>query len=192
MKSISKGSTILIVLVILLLIVAGTVFGSYNSMVKLNEDVQGMKAGIQTQLQRRGDLIPNLVETVKGYTNHEEAVFTQIADARSKLAGAGNMQELADADAQLQGALSRLLLVVENYPDLKSDTQYTALMDELAGTENRIAVARKDYNEAVQKYNATIRAFPKVIIASIFGFEKEAYFEASAVSQNPPTVSFEK
>ena len=168
-----------------------SVFSGYNSLVTMRENVTGQQANIQTQLQRRNDLIPNLVNTVKGYAAHEKEVFDAVSDARARLAGAGgDMQELADADAAMQSALSRLLMVVENYPDLKANTQYTALMDELAGTENRIAVARKDYNDVVQSYNRKLRTFPTVLYAGMLGFSQADYFEAAEGAETPPTVDF--
>lgn len=128
------------------------------------ETVDTQLSNIDTQLQRRNDLIPNFVNTVKGYASHESEVLGAVSDARAKLAGATTTADLAAADSELSSALSRLLMVVENYPDLKADTQFTALSDELAGTENRIAVARKDYNDAARAYNTAIKTFPKVIL----------------------------
>lgn len=190
MKKISTGMVALLIVLAVLVVFAIAAFSGYNSLVSLQEDVLANQSGIQTQLQRRSDLIPNLVNTVKGYAAHEEEVLTQISDARARLAAGGSMEELADADAELQSALSRLLLVVENYPELKADSQYTALMDELAGTENRIAVARRDYNDAVNTYNQKLRRFPGNIYAGLFGFEPAEYFEASQGAETPPTVDF--
>lgn len=190
MKKISTGMVALLIVLAVLVVFAIAAFSGYNSLVSLQEDVLANQSGIQTQLQRRSDLIPNLVNTVKGYAAHEEEVLTQISDARARLAAGGSMEELADADAELQSALSRLLLVVENYPELKADSQYTALMDELAGTENRIAVARRDYNDAVNTYNQKLRRFPGNIYAGLFGFEPAEYFEASKGAETPPTVDF--
>lgn len=191
MKKLSAGKIALIAVLLVLVVLVVSVFSGYNSLVTMRENVTGQQANIQTQLQRRNDLIPNLVNTVKGYAAHEKEVFDAVSDARARLAGAGNdMQELADADAAMQSALSRLLMVVENYPDLKANTQYTALMDELAGTENRIAVARKDYNDAVQSYNRKLRTFPTVIYAGMLGFTQADYFEAAEGAETPPTVDF--
>ncbi|MDI3280770.1 MAG: LemA family protein, partial [Bacillota bacterium] len=142
------------------------------------------------QLQRRYDLIPNLVETVKGYTRHEEAVFKELADARSRYAGAATPQEKMAAAGQLESALGRLLVVVENYPNLKADQRFAQLQDELAGTENRIAVERMRYNQAVRRYNATIRRLPYNILASLFNFQPREYFEAAGGAQEAPKVQF--
>ncbi|WP_312645117.1 LemA family protein [Hydrogenoanaerobacterium sp.] len=192
MKKLSGGMIALIAVVVVIVIAVAWGVGNYNGLVGFQENVTGQSANIETQLQRRADLIPNLVATVKGYAAHETEIMTALADARANLAGAGTMQERANADAQLTGALSRLLMVVENYPDLKADAQYTALMDELAGTENRIAVARKDYNDTVKAYNKKIRTFPTVIFANMFGFDAAEYFEATPGSEVPPTVDFTK
>ncbi len=185
-----KSTIIWIVVIAVVVILGGTLIGSYNGLVSMRESVDGYKANIETVLQRRSDLIPNLVNTVKGYAEHETEIFTQIADARAKLAGGGSIEELGEANSELTSALNRLMVVVENYPDLKADTQFTALMDELAGTENRISVARQDYNNAVKSYNQHIRTFPSVIMANLFGFEKAEYFEAAEGAETAPTVSF--
>lgn len=183
-----KKSTIIIIAVVAVLVFA--FIASYNSLVSLKASVDEQYANISTQLQRRNDLIPNLVNTVKGYTTHESEVLDSVTDARAKLAGATTVEDAAAADAELTSALSRLLVVVENYPTLKADTQFTALQDELAGTENRIAVARKDYNGVVKKYNTKIKKFPTVLIANMFGFDECAYFEASAGAEKVPEVNF--
>ncbi|MEG1887836.1 MAG: LemA family protein [Oscillospiraceae bacterium] len=190
-KKMKKKSLIILGSVAVVIILIVSIFvGSYNGLVTANEDVNGKAANIQTQLQRRGDLIPNLVNTVKGYAAHEEKIFTEVADARSKLAGANGVKEQSEANAQLDGAISRLLMVVERYPDLKANQNFMDLQDELAGTENRIAVARKDYNDSAKKYNTDIRRFPKNIFASMFGFKSVDYFEASEGSQQVPNVNF--
>lgn len=186
----SGGKIALIAILAIVLILVFSVFGSYNSLVSAKEEVDGQWANIETQLQRRADLIPNLVSTVKGYAAHETEVMTQISDARAKLSGATTVEDKAAANDELSTALSRLLVVVENYPTLKADSQYTALMDELAGTENRIQVARKDYNDTVQSYNKKIKQFPSVIFANMFGFEQAEYFQASEGAQTAPTVDF--
>ncbi|HHY92967.1 MAG TPA: LemA family protein [Firmicutes bacterium] len=181
-------AVIVVVTVLLLLALLG--FGSYNSLVTLDEKAQSSWSQIDNQLQRRADLIPNLVATVKGYAAHEEAVFAQVNEARAKLAGAQSVRDAAQADAQLSGALSRLLAVVENYPNLKADANFRQLQDELAGTENRIAVARMDYNNAVQRFNAAIRRFPTVIFARLLGFTPKDYFQAEAGAREVPRVNF--
>ena len=177
-----------ILIVVLLVIFVGV--GFYNSLVSLEQNVDTAKANIDTQLQRRSDLIPNLVNTVKGYATQEQQIFTDIANARAQLAGARTVNEEATADTALSSALSRLLLIVENYPDLKSNQNFMNLSVQLEGTENRIAIARQDYNTAVTNYNAKRRRFPTNIIANLFGFEPRAFFEASPGAQQVPTVDF--
>lgn len=162
----------------------------YNEFVNLDEEVNQKFAQIETQLERRGDLIPNLVSTVQGYASHESQVFTDIADARSRLSGAEGVEELSEANNQMTSALSRLLAIQENYPELRADAQFTGLRDELAGAENRIAVARQDYNQAVQEYNRNTRTFPGNIIAGFFNFDEKDYFEASETSREVPEVDF--
>jgi LemA protein len=165
--------------------------GSYNGLVKENESVKGSWAQVDVALQRRADLIPNLVETVKGFAKQEQAVIKEVTDARAALGGARNPQEKIQANSQLDGALSRLLVVVENYPQLKSNENFLRLQDELAGTENRIAVERRKYNETVQKYNTDIALFPTNIAASLFGFQRnDAYFKTEAGARNAPKVAF--
>lgn len=175
-----------IVVVVLLLIMSGV--GSYNNLVTKSEKVESAFSQIDNQLQRRNDLIPNLVDTVKRYAQQEEDIFTDIADARAKLAGASTVAEQAEGDAAVSGALSRLLAISENYPDLKANQNFINLQDELAGTENRIANARKDYNEVAQDFNTTIRRFPTAIYANILGFDKVEYFQASEDARDNPNV----
>jgi len=192
----SKGlKTLLIIIGILVLIVLVPFLylkGTYNTLVTMDEGVKGAWAQVENQLQRRYDLIPNLVETVKGYAAHEKDVFVKVTEARSKVGGAGTIPDQIAANNQLSGALSRLLLVVERYPDLKANTNFIRLQDELAGTENRIAVERRRFNETVKAYNIKIRRFPTNIIASIFGFEKAAFFEVPKERQEAPKVKFTK
>jgi len=177
---------------IVVVILIFSAIGSYNNLVSLSEEVETQLSQIDNQLQRRNDLIPNLVETVRGFAIHEEEVIQSVSEARAKLAGASTLDETIEADAQLTSALSRLLVVVENYPELKADANFRQLADELSGTENRIAVARQDYNEAARKYNSAIRRFPSNIIASMFGFERVDYFKAQEGVENAPKVDFSK
>jgi len=186
-----KGLIVTIIIVVALVLLIGSCVGTYNDLVVKRESLDALLAQVDTQLQRRNDLIPNLVNTVKGYTIHESDAIEAVSDARAKLAGAQSTAEKSSADNELTGALSRLLMVAENYPDLKADTQFTALTDELAGTENRIAVARKDYNEGAQAYNTEIKKFPRVLFANLFGFAPAEYFEASESAQQVPEVNFE-
>jgi len=186
-----KGTIILIIIIAVLAVVILPAVSSYNRLVALSEDVETALSQIDNQLQRRNDLIPNLVNTVKGYAAHEEEIFTRIADARSRLIGAGSLEEKAEASEELSGALSRLLAIAENYPELKANENFRQLADELAGTENRIATARRDYNNAARVYNTTIRRFPTVILANVFGFERYEYFEADESARQAPEVNFD-
>ena len=165
----------------------------YNQIQRYDENAAQAKQQISVQLQRRADLVPNLVNTVKGYAQHEQAVFTQVAQARAGLAGAiqtGDPGQMATANAQLTGALGRLLVVAEAYPQLKADQTFLRLQDELTGTENRIATSRVDYNQAVAAYNAYIRQFPQTITAKVTGAKPRTYYEAAPGSETAPTVDF--
>ena len=167
----------------------------YNRIQTLDEQAASAKQQIEVQLQRRADLVPNLVNTVKGYAAHEEAVFTEVANARAAVGGAirsGDPAQQVAADAQLTGALGRLIAVSENYPQLKADAQFLRLQDELAGTENRIAVSRSDYNAAVKDYNTYIRGFPQALTAKVTGARARPYYEAAPGSETAPTVDFSK
>ncbi len=184
---------ILGVVLLLAVMIAGSFIGAYNELQVMDEQINGQWAQVENQLKRRNDLIPNLVETVKGYAAHEKTVFTNIADARSKLSGAMNKNDVKaveNSSNELTGALSRLLLVVERYPQLKADKSFTALQDELAGTENRLTVARMDYNESVKALNAKIRTFPTSVVAAISGVKAREYFEISEAEKAVPQVKF--
>ncbi len=186
-----KSWIILIVILAVVGLAAGIFAGGYNSLVDMETNIEGKTAQIQTQLQRRADLIPNFVATVKGYSEYEQSTLQGVTHARAAVGKASTPDEQAAASEQLDRAISIWVnAVTEAYPDLKANTQYIALQDELAGTENRIANARRDYNEAVQKYNRSIRRFPKSILASMFGFEEASFFQADADAQDAPTVSF--
>ncbi len=166
---------------------------AYNRIQTLDEQVEAFKSQIEVQLQRRLDLIPNLVETVKAFATQEQEVFTAIADARSKLGGAiqgGDIQEMAQANQGMQSALGRLLVITENYPELRSNENFRSLQDQLEGTENRIATARGDYNSAVRAHNGYIRRFPAVLTAKAIGSKVHPYFEADESAQDVPKVEF--
>ncbi|MFF2755323.1 LemA family protein [Psychrobacillus sp. NPDC058041] len=180
----------LVIIIVIIAVFAAILVPSYNGFVNGEEDVNQAYAQVENQLQRRMDLIPNLVNTVKGFASHEKEVLSNIADARSKLAGANTPAEQAAANDQLSGALSRLLVVVENYPALKADANFRQLMDELAGTENRLSVARQDYNEVVSNYNKKVKRMPGSIVASVFGFDQKEYFKADPNAKEAPVVDF--
>jgi LemA protein len=165
---------------------------SYNKFTAQDEAINAQWAQVQNQLQRRNDLIPNLVETTKGYAQHEESVYKDIADSRAKLLAAKSPEETISAANQQTSALGRLLAVVENYPQLRANEQFNRLMDELSGTENRIAVERMRYNEKVQEYDTARRQFPANVTARVFGFKEHPYFEAPAEAQTVPKVNFSK
>jgi LemA protein len=178
------------VILAVVIVFAVTMVSSYNSLVTMNENVNGKWSQIDNQLQRRSDLIPNLVNTVKGYATHEQQAIQAVADARTKLSGAQGPVAKAEANGELNNALSRLLVIAENYPNLKADKNFRSLMDELSGTENRLAVARKDYNESVQSYNTAIRSLPASLYSGIFGFGPKEYFKADEGSKQVPQVKF--
>ena len=163
---------------------------SYNRFTGSEEAIKAQWAQVQNQLQRRNDLIPNLVETVKGFAAQERDIFTAVAASREKLAGARTPQETINAANEQSAALARLLVIVENYPQLKSDATFQRLMDELAGTENRIATERMRYNERVQEYNTLRRRFPSNVTAKVFGFQEYPYFEVPPAAQQVPKVNF--
>lgn len=168
--------------------------GSYNALVSLEEGVDGAWANVETQYQRRADLIPNLVSTVEEYASHEKELLTDITKARSAWSNAGTQSQQMAAASGLDSALSRLMVVVENYPNLKANENFKGLQDELAGTENRVAVARTRFNDAVLAYNTKVRLFPTNIIAGMFGFEKKEFFESDEGAESAPKVGdlFEK
>jgi len=168
----------------------------YNTIQTYDEQVSAAESQIKVQLQRRADLVPNLVETVKGYARQEQTIFTAVADARARLAGAvqsGDLRQMADANSALTAPLGRLIAIAENYPQLKSNENFRALQDQLEGTENRIAVSRQDYNDAVNRYNAYIRRFPQVLTAKMLGKKARAYFEVTTPdAAQAPKVDFSK
>jgi LemA protein len=162
----------------------------YNQMVAMKEQIDAAWAQVENQLQRRNDLVPNLVEVTKGYATHERSIFESVANARGRLIAGGPRDEKMAAANELSSALSRLLAIAERYPDLKANQQFARLSDELAGTENRIAVERMRYNDAVRDYNAYIKSFPTMLYARPFGFEPQPYFEAPAGAKEVPRVDF--
>lgn len=174
-----------IVVVLVVMLMSG-----YNGLVQINEDVNGKWSQVENQLQRRADLIPNLVETVKAYAAHETEVFTALADARAALAGAGTVSETEEANQAMNAGLGRLIAIAEAYPELKSNVNFMALQDELAGTENRIATARMDYNTVVQTYNTKVKSLPTALYARILGFDEKEYFEAEDGAENGVDVDF--
>ena len=187
-----KRNLIIVMVVILFIVFAiySLFAGNYNKFVKMDVAIKAAWSQVENQLQRRYDLIPNLVETVKGFAKQEKSVLVEVTNARAKVGGAATVPDKIAANNQLSGALSRLLLVVERYPDLKSNQNFMRLQDELAGTENRIAVERMRYNEAVKAYNEAIRTFPANIIAGMFNFKENPYFEAPKEAKAAPQVKF--
>lgn len=198
-KKVNKWIIVLLVLIILMAFSYITIKSTYNDMVTLDEGVQSAWSQVENQYQRRIDLIPNLVNTVKGYAAHEKATFTAVIEARSKATAvsidptklnASNIQQFQQAQQGLSAALSKLMVVVEKYPDLKANQNFLELQAQLEGTENRIATERMRFNETAKEYNTTIRVFPKNLFASMFGFEKKAYFEADKGAEKTPEVTF--
>jgi LemA protein len=180
------------VILLLVIIIGASLWGTYNSLVTKSQAIDAQWAQVETQYQRRFDLIPNLVNSVKGYMAQEQTIFSQIADARTRYAGAQTPDEKAAAGSDVETALGRLLVIMENYPNLRSIETVTTLMDELAGTENRINIERQRYNTSVQDYNTTIKRFPTNLLASMFGFESRQYFEADTGASTAPKVDFNK
>jgi LemA protein len=185
-----KGWIVLGVIVLVILMIGGSAIGSRNGFVSLQEGVDAQWANVETVLQRRFDLIPNLVSTVKGYAAHEQGILTEVTRLRSQWGAAASPEEKIQVAGQMQGALGRLLLVAESYPDLKANQNFIALQDELAGTENRISVERRRYNESVQAYNTAIRKFPGSMWAGIFGFQRRSPFESVPEATHAPRVEF--
>jgi len=185
-----KGLIAVIVIVAIILLGGMMIGGSYNSLVELEQNVEKEYSNISVMLERRADLIPNLVSTVKGYMEHEQEIINSITDARDNLLNAKTLEEKGQANNELTSALNALMVVVENYPDLKANQNFIQLSDELAGTENRIANVRRNYNDAVAAYNAKVKKFPTNILAGMFGFEEKEYFEVSPEKTEVPEVEF--
>ncbi|MDZ7741535.1 MAG: LemA family protein [Bacteroidota bacterium] len=194
-----KSWIIIIILVVVGLIFFSSIRGTYNNLVDMEESISEKWSQVENVYQRRADLIPNLVNTVKGYAEHEQQTFTQVTEARSRATSvnidpsnlnANSLQQFQQAQEGLSQALSRLLLVVERYPELKANQNFLELQAQLEGTENRITVERQKFNQAVKEYNAYVRKFPQTIWASIFGFERKAYFEAQEGAEKAPEVNF--
>ena len=185
-----KKKIIIIIAVVLAadVVIGGALASGYNGLVTSRETVNSAASDVDTALQRRADLIPNVVSTVKSFAKHETEVFDKVLEARMTLLNASTPEEQATANEELSSALQGINVIVENYPELKSDQTYIGLMDELEGSENRIAVARKDYNDAVNNYNSKVIKFPANIVAKLFGFEKAEYFEADADAYEVPDV----
>jgi len=189
-KGLAGCLIVVAVVLVVLLALGGMLLGNYNRIVTENEAIDASWAQVENVLQRRGDLIPNLVETVKGYAAHEKEIFENVAEARSRLAGAAGPREAAAANAGLTSALGRLLAIAENYPLLRANENFVRLQDELAGSENRIAVERRRYNEAVRAYNTRIKRFPGSLVAGFFRFGEREYFEAEEAAKEVPKVKF--
>ncbi|HOC59006.1 MAG: LemA family protein [Syntrophaceae bacterium] len=189
--SAGKKIVVVVAVIAILAIAAYSLFaGNYNRFVQMDVAIKAAWSQVENQLQRRYDLIPNLVETVKGYAKHEKDVLVEVTNARSKVGGAGTVPDKIAANNELSGALSRLMVVVERYPDLKANQNFLKLQDELAGTENRIGIERMRYNEAVKVYNQAIRSFPANLVANMFGFKEAAFFESAKEAKTAPKVNF--
>lgn len=186
----NQGTKVLLIVLGVIVIYAVISIFSYNGLVKQEEAVNTAYSDISVQLQRRNDLIPNLVSTVKGYAAHETQVYADVASARSKLMASSTVADTAAADQEVTSSLNRLLAIAEAYPELKANENFLSLQDQLEGTENRISVARRDYNQAAKSYNTKIRSFPTSVMAGIFGFEKKQLFEAAEGAETVPEVSF--
>lgn len=189
-RNLSIFLAVMAVIAIFFISLIGWGVSHYNKLITMRENIDGAWAQVDNQLKRRNDLIPNLVNTVKGYAVHEKEIFTRIAEARAKLAGARTIPEKIEGAQQVESALSRLLVVVENYPNLKANETFNRLMDELAGTENRLAVERMRYNDTVKVYNTTIARIPDRIFAGFFGFGKGAYYQVPEKEKEVPKVEF--
>jgi len=189
-QGVNRTVLVVAIIVVLVLGMGSAVAGTYNRLVTLQTAVDAQWGQVMVVLQRRNDLIPNLVETVKGFATQERAVIGEVTEARAKLAGAQTTEQQVAASNQLDSALARLLVIVENYPNIKSDANFRQLMDGLAGTENRIAVERGRYNDNVRAYNQALLTFPNNIVARIFGFQPRSYYQATPGSETPPQVNF--
>ena len=185
-----KGTIIILSVVAVVILAVAMLGGSYNSLVSKEEKVDKEFSNISVQLERRADLIPNLVNTVKGYAKHETEIVEKVTTARENLLKANSAEEKSEANKELTNAIDALMVIVENYPDLKANQNFIQLSDELAGTENRIATSRRDYNEAVTDYNKTVKKFPTNLLANMFGFEEKEYFEVSEGKTEVPEVEF--
>lgn len=186
-----KSNLGVIVIIAIIAIIGIMLVSGYNKLITKQENVESKYADLDVMLQRRADLIPNLVSTVKGYAAHENEIIDKVTEARTKLMNANGVDEKSEANNELTSSLNALMVVVENYPDLKASQNFIQLSDELAGTENRIAVARKDYNDAVKDLNTSIKRFPNNVLSGMFGFEQAQYFQASEGSTEVPNVSFQ-
>ena len=186
----NKGLIALGAVIVVIIFILGGAFSLYNGLKEAEISVDAAYGQVENQMQRRSDLIPNLVNTVKGYDVHEKAVIEDVVNARTKLAGAQGVEQMDAANAELTSALGRLFAIAEAYPDLKANTQYLELMRELSGSENRIAVARRDYNEAVREYNVRVSTFPGVFFAGFMGMTKKPQFQAKEGADAVPEVKF--